>query len=256
MNHLIVSTTHGPLYLVGRLHTDATRPALVAMGGIWTPNDYFHELADWFPGVSVVVAPLPGMGGSMTVNFKPQTASLMLEEMIGSLLADRRVVLLGASTGCLATLGVQAPQVVRQVAVEPFFRTAPLWPFHQTARAMLAAEPEKVAAAVAAREIFGLEADRVDDRDYRGLLDRLKVPLDAIVGAEPLEPERECDIWPSLTSTEDRAALAAHPHVTLRDGPPNSGHYISASAEGRTLIRDVVHQALRAAVDLGPPPAA
>lgn len=254
MNHLIVSTRHGPLYVVGRLHTDADRPALVAMGGIWTPDDYFHELVEWFPGANVLVAPLPGMGGSATFNFKPRTASLMLEEMISALLTDRRVVVLGASTGCLATLGVQAPQVVRQVAVEPFFRTAPLWPFHRTARDMLAREPGKPAAALAAREIFGLEADRVEDQDYRGLLDGLKTPLDVIVAADPLEPERPLDRWPSLTSAEDRARLAAHSLVTMHDGPPNSGHYISASDDGQALIRRIVHQALRMAAGLGPEP--
>ncbi len=252
MNHLIVSTSHGPLYVVGRFYADTSRPALIAMGGIWPPKDQFHELAEWFPGATVLIAPLPGMGGSWTPDFKPQTASKMLGEMIAALLPNHRVVLLGASTGCLATLGVQAAQVARQVAIEPFFRTAPLWPFHRTARAMLAAEPDKPTAAIAAREIFGLEPDRVEDRDYRGLLDGLNVPLDVIVAADPLEPEREHDGSPSLTSADDRARLAAHPQVTLHHGPPGSGHNIAVSAEGQAIVRRVTHQALRAAIGLAP----
>ena len=35
----------------------------MAMGGIWTPDDFLHDLVDAFPDVSVLIAPLPGMGG-------------------------------------------------------------------------------------------------------------------------------------------------------------------------------------------------
>ena len=62
MNHLIIETSHGPLYLVGRVHLDNSRPALFAIGGIWPPENFLHELIEWFPGASVLVAPLPGMG--------------------------------------------------------------------------------------------------------------------------------------------------------------------------------------------------
>jgi pimeloyl-ACP methyl ester carboxylesterase len=247
MNHLIISTERDRLYLVGRIHTDPTRPALVAMSGIWAPADQLHELVDWFPEASVLVAPLPGMGGSKTREFHVPTFTHSLEATLEALLPNRRVVLVGGSTGCLVTLGVRSSQVVRQVAVEPFFRTAPLWPFNETARRMLSQEPDRKGAQIAAWELFGLKGDDVVDRDYRALLDGLTVPLDVLVGEAPLEPARMREAWPSLTSAEDRAMLAARPGVTIHVGGPDSGHQVAYEGEGRVQFRRILADALAAA---------
>ncbi|HEY3950023.1 alpha/beta fold hydrolase [Phenylobacterium sp.] len=248
MNHLILSTEHGPLYFVGRVHTDEKRPVLFVMGGIWTPDDNLHEVVDWFAGATVIVAPLPGMGSTFTNSFDIANSIRTVDAAIPALVPNRKVVAFGVSTGCLVTLGLRCPQIVRQVALEPFFRTAPLWPFLNSARAMLAAAPERKGAFQAAWEIFGLKDDAVTDRDHRHLLRDLTVPMDAIMGREPLEPERSFDGWPSLTSAEDRAAMAQNPLVTQHDGPPGSGHYLQGWPEGQALIKDVLHKALKAAL--------
>ena len=136
---------------------------------------------------------------------------------------------------------------MRQVALEPFFRTAPLWPFHVTAREFLASEPTNRGARVAADQIFGIpEAGAVVDRDYRALLQRLRTPLDVILGDLPLEPVRSLEDLPSLCSREDRAALAAHPRVTVHPGPPGSGHDLGITPDGAQLVRAVLRQALDA----------
>ena len=247
MDRLIVQTSCGPLYLAGRLYTDPAIPALVAMGGIWTPRDFLHDLADAFPDVSVLIVPLPGMGGSLTRTFDVATLSRSLDEGIGALLAETPVVAYGVSTGSLVTLGLKAPQVVRQVALEPFFRTGPLWAFNEKARSFLASEPDKRGAQLAAEQIFGLTATEVVDRDYRGLLDGLQTPLDVILADQPLEPVRSLDALPSLSSREDRAALAAHPRVTLHPGPPGSGHDLGLTPEGAIVVQAVLRRALDAA---------
>ena len=248
MNHLILATDFGPLYFVGRIHTDRRRPVLFAMGGIWTRDDDLHELVEWFPGASVIVAPLPGMGSTLTNTFEIETTIKTVDQALAALVPDRRIVAFGASTGCLVTLGLTCPQVVRHVALEPFFRTAPLWPFLKSAREMLAAAPERKGAAQAAWEIFGLRDGEVTDRDYRHLLRDVKLPVDAVLAKAPLEPERNYDGWPSLTSADDRAAMAANPLFTLHEGPPGSGHYLQGWPAGEALIKDVLHQALRKAV--------
>jgi hypothetical protein len=92
MDRLIIQTGFGPLYLTGRIHTDVRRPALLAMGGIWTPDDFLHELAETFPDHSVVIAPLPGMGGSLTRTFEVASLTRSLDEAIGWLFRDLRVV--------------------------------------------------------------------------------------------------------------------------------------------------------------------
>ena len=247
MNHLIISTEKDQLYVVGRIHTDPERPALLAMGGIWAPNDNLHELVDWFPDATVLVAPLPGMGGSVTRNFHIPTFTQSVEAAIATLLPGRRVVLLGTSTGCLVTAGVRSPQVVRHVLVEPFFRTEPLWPFTRIARKMLAAEPDRKGAYIAAWNIFGVDLERSVDRDYRGLLEGLTAPVDVLVGEAALEPERERGTAPSLTSAEDRALLAALPRATIHVGPPDSGHLVAVEGVGKAQFRKILDDALAAA---------
>jgi hypothetical protein len=245
MKHLIIQCDEGPVYLAGRLHTDASRPALVAVGGAWGLDDDLHFLIDAFPGASVLVAPFPGMGESRTRRFDVATMSRIFDEAIGHLFPETPVVTFGASAGSLVTLGLRSPRIVRHVALEPFFRTAPLWPLLKFARTTLAPDPQNAAAAAAAEALFGFTADAVMDRDYRRLLDGLQVPTDVILADLPLEPERELSGWPSLTGAEDRAGLEAHPRVTVHAGPPGSGHGLSATPGGAAAIRAVVGSALR-----------
>jgi hypothetical protein len=97
-----------------------------------------------------------------------------------------------------------------------------------------------------------VDAARVEERDYGGLLSGLAAPADVILGAEPLEPERATQAWPSFTSARDRARLAAHPMVTLHAGPPGSGHNLEGAPGGAELVRRLLVQALRAAGRPGP----
>jgi hypothetical protein len=250
MKHLIVTTAHGDLYTVGRIHANRRQPVLFAMGGAWTPDDFLHELVDWFPGVSVVVAPFPGMGDSRTTTFDVTILARMVDELLDCMFSGVPVVTYGLSTGCLVTLGLRAPQIVRHVAMEPFFRTSPLWPLHIAIRDMIAAAPERVGGAQAAEALFWYTAppaERILDRDYRHVIDGLFTPVDVIVGDIPLEPVREIDGWPSFTSAADREMLAAHPHVTLRQGPAGTGHWLDRTPDGVAVIRRLLHQSLLAA---------
>lgn len=256
MKHLIIETRDGPVYLSGRLHADLRRPALVVMGRIWAPADLYHEIVGWFPGATVLVAPLPGMGASKTRSFEASLMSRMLDEAIDRLLEGVRVVTFGASAGSLVTLGLRSANIVHQVILEPFFRTAALWPLHDFARRSLAAEPGRVGAATAADVLFGVTPERIVDRDYRRLLDDLKTPTDAIVADLPLEPERKLAAWPSLTSQQDREDLARHPLVTLHHGPAGSGHDLIATPEGADMLRRLLHRRLTAAAQNPRPPGA
>ncbi|MGZ6040085.1 MAG: alpha/beta hydrolase [Phenylobacterium sp.] len=247
MNHLVLTTPYGPLYLVGRVHTNKRQPALLAMGGAWTPDNFLHEVVDWFPGASVLVAPFPGMGGSLTRTFDVTTLARAVDEVIATLLKDVPVVTYGVSTGCLVTLGLRAPEIARHVALEPFFRTAPLWPLHRAIREFIAAAPERVGGAQAAEALFGYTAppaEQIVDRDYRAVRDGLSAPTDVIVADLPLEPVRQMVGWPSFTSLEDREALAKNPLVTLHRGPAGSGHQVSDTPEGEAQIRDLLRRAL------------
>lgn len=254
MNHLILTTSHGSLYVVGQIYTDKRRPVLLAMGGAWTPNDFLHELVDWFPGASVVVAPFPGMGGTLTPTFDVGALTQMVDEVIGTLFHDAAVVTYGVSAGCLVTLGLRSPEIVRHIATEPFFRTAPLWPLQRTMREFILARPDKVGGAIAAKALFGYTpppAESMADRDYRYVTDGIFAPVDVILADRPLEPVRELSGWPSFTSVEDRETLAANPLVTIHHGPPDSGHWVDETPAGKALVRKILNQSLQAAAQNG-----
>ena len=44
MNHLLIQTEGGPLGIVGRIHTDLTKPALLVVSGSFPPKDFLHDL--------------------------------------------------------------------------------------------------------------------------------------------------------------------------------------------------------------------
>ena len=247
MKYLTLQTTHGPIHFVGRIWAEDARPALVAMSGAFPPEAFLHELVDWFRGINVLVAPIPGMSGTATRDYDLGRVSAALDEAIQRLLPGSPIVAFGVSAGSLVTLNLRAPGIVRHVVVEPFFRTGPLWPLHATLRKGMADAP--AAWRLAALEIFGLSENGLEERDYRAVLERLAVPADVALADDPLEPEREVARSPSLTSAEDRALLEAHPLVTLHKGPAGSGHDLFAAPEGPAMIRELLISRLRPLAD-------
>ena len=235
------------------------------MGGAWTPDDFLHEVVDWFPGASVVVAPFPGMGGSLTATFDIKTLSLMVDEVIATAawpagVLPGLIVTYGVSTGCLVTLGLRAPGIVRHVALQTSAAAArAIWPLHKTISDFIAAAPHLVGGAKAAEALFGYTPapnEKVVDRDYRHVLAGLSVPTDVIVGQVPLEPVRAISRLPSFTSVEDREALAGNPFVTIHNGPPGSGHQVNDTPEGEAQVHGLLRRALLGAAGSWPWPAA
>jgi pimeloyl-ACP methyl ester carboxylesterase len=250
MDFMTLQTRAGPLGVVGRVHTGPRRPALLAVNGSFRQKDNRHDLIDRFGGASVLVVNLPGMAGTPWAN--PTIAELTegLEETVRRLLGDVPIVAFGASTSNLVTLGLRLPNICRRIALEPFFQTRDLWPFLPFSRARMANNPDNPALARFFWDVFGIGPDRLENRDYRGLLANITQPTDVIVGGSPLEPERELDFWPSFTSADDRAALRANPLVTLHEGPPDSGHGYGSAGPADLMVKRLLHAALREAAKL------
>ena len=200
------------------------------------------DLPTHFHGANVLIVTLPGMAGSFWAS-NPNVEGLTrgLEQAVGMLLPDAPMVAFGVSTGNLLSLGLRLPNIWRRVAVEPFFQTRDLWPFIANSRERLKLNPGHDQMALFLWEFFGIGADRLENRDYGRLLENITVPTDVMVGQMPLLPERNVEIWPSFTSAEDRARLAANPLVTLHEGRAGAGHTYgsvgSSYEETKTLIR-------------------
>ncbi len=149
------------------------------------------------------------------------TISRGLTLALETLYPGRPTVIFGLSTGALVALAVTARQVRRRVLVEPFLRTAHAWPLHDLPR---------VAKDDAQRDllwnVLGVADGRVEERDYRHLLDRLSTPTVALVGRTPLGERRPITAMPSLVDDADRALLRAHPRVTVVE--VEGGHNVAA----------------------------
>lgn len=250
MNRLIVQTRAGPLGVVGRVHTGSPRPALLAVNGAFPKLNQRHDLVDYFRGVSVLVVDLPGMADVPWAH--PTIAELTggLEETVCRLLGDVPIVAFGASVGNLLTLGLQLPNICHRLALEPFFQTEDLWPFVRSGRRRMAERPDDADLARFLWEVFGIGPERLENRDYRHLLANITVPTQVMVGGAPLLPPRELDFWPSFTSEEDRAALSANPLVSMRQGPPDSGHSWASDGPSGLTLKQVLHGALLNAAKL------
>ena len=127
--------------------------------------------------------------------------------MIAALFAGRPVVALGVSAGALVALALRSPQVVRVIAVEPFFSTEKLWPLVHTVRKMLANNPRDATMRRWVEAIYGYGPETLMDRDYGWVLGRTDRPVEAIVGSDPLYPVRNFWDMPSLTDDIDRDRL-------------------------------------------------
>lgn len=253
LNSLYLQTSAGPLSLVGRLHTGGKRPVLLAMRGAFPTNDLLHDLVDRFSGANVIIATIPGMADTLWAESTPASLARGLDEALRQLPPDCPVVAYGSSAGNLVTLGLQSPSICHFVADEPFFQTKDLWPFIANSRERMNIDNVRKYVRPFLWNYFGIGPDTVENRDYRYLIDGIKVPTDVIVGESPLLPERDLSDaqWPSFTSDQDRAyLLLANAFVTLHHGPQGSGHGLGATPVGAAQIRKLLHAALHRAAKL------
>ena len=251
MSRLAVHTAHGPIALVGHVHTGAPRPSLLVISGAFPPVDYKHELLARFPGANVLIGLLPGMYCPAFADPRAEVFAEAYDEVIRLLLPGQPIVAYGVSTGCLVTLSLKSPNIRRHVLQEPFFSTGPLWPFLTFARWHL----EKNTSGelhTFLDNVFGITESRVENRDYTQLLDAADAPIDVLVGEVPLEVDRASP-WPSFTSAEDRRRLVEHPHTRIFEGPRGSGHHLEATNEGADLVTRVLLSALHAVIPPPPP---
>ena len=119
-------------------------------------------------------------------------------------------------------------QAQRVLAIEPFLETGKLWALFEIL------SPSVVGNGAAWVEaIFGRPGD---GRDYRSILDGLRVPTEIIVGDVPLFPRRPVMGLPSLCDEADRAAFRAHPLVHLQQGVGGHGVHMGS--------QDMINEAL------------
>lgn len=250
MDGIYFESSQGRLHVVGRIHADPNAPAMVIVGGAFPPKELKHDLINLFPRASIVVCRYPGMHSEAWTKPGPRHVATALDELLKAWLPGRRVAAFGISTGCLVTLNLQAPEVRRQIAMEPFLGTAHTTPFIAYCRDYLAKAPDNKPLITFLDDIFGITQTTVTDRDYRDFRSDPSLPLDLIVGSSE---DTGGAMWPSFTREVDREILLNRPEARLFVGPPGSGHHVETTPEAEAMVRDCVAQALDAlAADVKP----
>ena len=250
VDHLTVRTSVADFALVGRIHADRRRPTLLMVNGSFPIKNLHHDLVDDFGGANVLVVEIPGMLGTAWSGRSARELGRGLDELADRLVGGQPIVAVGSSTGNLLTMSMRHPDVQHRIAIEPFFQTKDLWPFQDWSQKRMARTPDDKDLLAFMWDFFGFAPDRLENRDYRDLIDGVTTPTDVFTGSLPLLPIRQTDQWPSFTSQEDRAALAANPFVTHHEGPPNTGHSVFLTYEGGPVGRKIILAALLRAAKL------
>ncbi len=108
-------------------------------------------------------------------------------EVLQQAFADRRVILAGQGMGATAALAVRAAVVDRVVALEPELEPAEAWPILDSFRELVRTRP---ALRPVIEAFYGKALDGSDAPSNLSVLEGLDVPVDVLVGSQPLMPRR------------------------------------------------------------------
>jgi hypothetical protein len=214
------------------------RPVVLAISGAFAPKESFDLLYLAFPEAAVLVAHLPGNHSPPLVATSVGAFAAAFSHVVSQL--GRPTVVCGSSVAGVVAMGMRAPEIRGIAALDPPFRTAKLWRLvnrlqEGVRRGAPANEVEFC------REILGVTATAIEDRNYLPLLDGLATPTWCVFGETPLMPPRELDRDPSLVDEPERQILRRHPAVKtmLVKGV---GHNLPK--EGAAAIVDVIGRLL------------
>jgi pimeloyl-ACP methyl ester carboxylesterase len=189
----LVETSHGLVGLTMPNGNDGRLPLIIVVRGLTAVRqlDRFSiEDAD------VAFIDLPGHIAPTFHDYGVPIMAAAFDEVVETLFASRKIIVLGVSLGAVVTLYMKAPQIAAKVVVEPFLRTSHLLPMLAWSRSATG-ELARVF-----QQAFGYLPNRVEGRQFHVTPG---TPLTAIVG-DTLEPTREVQM-PSLCDAQDRDAL-------------------------------------------------
>jgi hypothetical protein len=181
---------------------DPARPLiLVIRGALPQPHDL-----EWLrpAGADIAFLHLPSFHSPALINTSVGITIHAFDQVIATEFSDRRIILMGVSSGALPAAGLRSPQIVGRVLVEPFFSTAKLWALAEYLRVLVPADQTTIWSWFS--EVLGISLTGQEERDFRHL-PAPGLPLHVVIGDEPLMPRRPMRVLPSLTDEADRQLL-------------------------------------------------
>jgi hypothetical protein len=235
-------TGEGEIWLWGEREAfESDKPILLALPGAFaTAESNFFLLHLNMPAAAVVVGRVPGQLCPALKTSSVGAFAAAYSEALAQL--GRPAVVLAESAGALIALAMTAPNLRGMVLMEPPLMTGKAWPLFELYRLLLPRHRAFI------EGVFGYRETEVEGRDYRGLLDGLKVPTYVFMGDDPLGEPRPFEQSPSLVDEPERDLMRRHPWI--RTGlVRGAGH--SVRALGAAKIVDVAHELLRDYAGLG-----
>ena len=157
----------------------------------------------------VVLVDLPGHGRSASL--MPATIDAMatsVHEALCTALRGRYVLLVGESLGGLVTLAIGGRAEVGPIhgilAADPPLTTAKQWQVADNFRSAMLRTPEDAFLASFGHEVWGISANKVEERIYYPLIGALRIPAVIATGDIPLLPPRTISDVACLFDDVDR----------------------------------------------------
>lgn len=221
------------------------KPVMLSVTGAFAVPDTMSKMqAVVGEGCECFLMHLPGNHTPPITEMTVAGFGRALSELISREFAERPVVLQGISIGALTALAVRAAPVRRIVAVEPPLITGKLWPMLDALAEMVATNRQDASLAAFVDGVFGVSADgKTRSLSYLDLFDDLDVPVDLVIGDQPLMPQRQVPHYPSFVDEPERRILAEMDGVEVHVGA-NAGHNIPF--HDPFLLREVLLRALHA----------
>lgn len=231
----VVATPEAELWLWGEpdARTNDKPVVLFIDGAFAIERPATFRLQRRIPEAAVLNAHLPGNHGP-----PPRTHSVAAYAAAFANALDqigRPAIACGASVGGLVALAMRSPWIRGVVALDPPLRTGDLWPLHNDFQNRLRRAPDDAALHAFLDNVFGVSADRIEDRSYLGLLDTLETPTTVAFAEAPLLPRRQLNGIPSLVGEEERQVLRRNPRIKTYQ-VNGTGHNIA----GRDLTPVVI----------------
>ncbi len=229
---------------------ESRKPVMLTITGAFAHPDTMTKLqAVVGPACDCFLMHLPGNHAPALAQATVAAFARALSEVIAREFAHRPVVLHGVSIGALTALAVRAAPVRRVVAVEPPLIASKLWPMLRPLQAKVRAAPGDASLAAFVEGVFGVSDTGFEERRYLDLFEGLEVPVDVVVGALPLHPQRQVESYPSFVDDPERSWLKTMPGVTLHVAP-KAGHNVPFQAP--LFLKAVLDQAVESVA--GPAP--
>lgn len=216
-------TPLGEMWLWGDL--EDLRPRVLVISGAFAHPNAMWALPELIPEAGVLFGHIPGHNCPRLTEHSVAAYVAAYDDLLAQL--RRPTVVCGASLGGVVAVGLASPTVRGVVALDPVLR-GPAPELVARWRPDLLAQPQNAGLEAFLWTVFGIGPDAEAARDYFSLLDQATAPVRVLVGTAPARP----GLLPSLVTPADRARLAAHPRVTLREVAA-VGHDIG---EGASLV--------------------